>query len=81
MGIETSHDDRADTANPAVSSSAPLSWDKEYAWPRARRTMQDAFSEFFGVFIMILFGDGSVAQVTLSENKSGEYQSISWGWG
>jgi aquaglyceroporin related protein len=31
--------------------------------------------------IMILFGDGVVAQVSLSENEKGNYQSISWGWG
>lgn len=43
--------------------------------------MRDAFSEFFGVMIMIIFGNGSVAQVTLSAKASGEYQSISWGWG
>jgi aquaglyceroporin related protein len=31
--------------------------------------------------ILILFGDGSVAQVTLSNNEFGDYQSISWCWG
>jgi aquaglyceroporin related protein len=41
----------------------------------------DAFSEFFGTFIMIMFGDGVVAQVVLSDGKKGDYQSISWGWG
>jgi hypothetical protein len=30
----------------------------ELAWSKIRRTMRDSFSEFFGVFIMILFGDG-----------------------
>ena len=55
--------------------------ENDFVWPRARRDMQDAFSEFFGVFVMVLFGDGSVAQVTLGMNKFGDYQSISWGWG
>jgi aquaglyceroporin related protein len=41
----------------------------------------DAFSEFFGTFIMIMFGDGVVAQVVLSDGAKGDYQSISWGWG
>ena len=50
-------------------------------WPRVRRTMREPFSEFFGVFILILFGDGVVAQVVLSGGEKGDYQSISWGWG
>jgi aquaglyceroporin related protein, other eukaryote len=50
-------------------------------WSRIRRYMKDPFSEFFGVFILILFGDGSVAQVVLSGDVKGAYQSISWGWG
>jgi aquaglyceroporin related protein, other eukaryote len=51
------------------------------AWSRVRSTCQDAFSEFFGTFVLLLFGDGVVAQVVLSENSAGNYQSISWGWG
>lgn len=51
--------------------------------------IQGAFAEFFGVFIMILFGNGSVAQVLLSTGETtapggngfGSYQSINWGWG
>lgn len=51
--------------------------------------MRDPFMEFCGTMIMIVFGDGSVAQVLLSTNPNlakgnqnkGEYQSISWGWG
>jgi aquaglyceroporin related protein, other eukaryote len=50
-------------------------------WSRIRHYMRDPFSEFFGVFILILFGDGSVAQVVLSGDTKGAYQSISWGWG
>jgi aquaglyceroporin related protein len=33
-----------------------------------------------GTFILIMFGDGVVAQVVLSGDKAGDYQSISWGW-
>jgi aquaglyceroporin related protein len=50
-------------------------------WSRIRRMMREPFSEFFGVFILILFGDGVVAQVVLSKGTKGDYQSISWGWG
>lgn len=50
-------------------------------WSRVRHYMREPFSEFFGVFILILFGDGVVAQVVLSGGTRGDYQSISWGWG
>lgn len=50
-------------------------------WSRMRANGRDAFSEFFGTMILILFGDGVVAQVLLSHGQKGNYQSISWGWG
>jgi len=58
-------------------------------WSKVRMTLKEPFAEFFGVFIMVLFGDGSVAQVLLSAGQQsapggdgyGQYQSISWGWG
>lgn len=53
----------------------------ELFWPKVRRHLQDPFSEFFGTMVMILFGDGVVAQVILSNQTRGDYQSISWGWG
>ncbi|RMZ77857.1 hypothetical protein DV737_g4137, partial [Chaetothyriales sp. CBS 132003] len=53
----------------------------ELLWSRIRHAYREPFSEFFGTFIMILFGDGVVAQVVLSNGEKGDYQSISWGWG
>jgi len=50
-------------------------------WSRIRHFLREPFAEFFGVFILILFGDGVVAQVVLSGGTKGDYQSISWGWG
>jgi len=50
-------------------------------WPRIRHHCRGPFSEFMGTFILIMFGDGVVAQVTLSDKQGGDYQSISWGWG
>jgi len=50
-------------------------------WSRVRHKMREPFAEFLGVFILILFGDGVVAQVVLSSGEKGSYQSISWGWG
>lgn len=58
-------------------------------WSSVRTVFREPFAEFFGTFIMVLFGDGSVAQVLLSTgqitapggNGFGNYQSISWCWG
>lgn len=58
------------------------------AWSTVRTTLREPFAEFFGTFIMVLFGDGSVAQVLLSagqttapgKNGFGNYQSINWGY-
>ena len=62
----------------------------ELLWSQIRLALREPFAEFFGTFIMVLFGDGSVAQVLLSAGNStstiapgmdgyGNYQSISWG--
>lgn len=59
------------------------------AWSSIRVVLREPFAEFFGTFVMILFGNGSVAQVLLSTGQAtapggngfGSYQSISWGWG
>lgn len=53
----------------------------ELWWSKTRHTFREPLAEFFGVFILVLFGDGSVAQVVLSTDKNGQYQSITWGWG
>ncbi|KAL2000300.1 hypothetical protein VTN02DRAFT_3306 [Thermoascus thermophilus] len=54
---------------------------RQLLWSRIRHYSREAFSEFFGTMILLLFGDGVVAQVTLSGGTKGDYQSISWGWG
>jgi aquaglyceroporin related protein, other eukaryote len=53
----------------------------DFRWSRVRHYLREPLSEFFGVFILIMFGDGVVAQVVLSKGEKGDYQSISWGWG
>lgn len=50
-------------------------------WSRIRTNLQGPFAEFLGTFILLMFGDGVVAQVVLSNGQKGSYQSISWGWG
>jgi len=68
--------------SPQEESVSPRAVERsEPAWVGIRRLCRDAFSEFLGVFILILFGNGVVAQVLLSQNTAGDYQSISWGWG
>ncbi|KAK5798027.1 hypothetical protein VI817_004318 [Penicillium citrinum] len=54
---------------------------EDLRWYEYRTYGREAFSEFFGTMILILFGDGVVAQVLLSHGQKGDYQSISWGWG
>jgi hypothetical protein len=51
----------------------------EPRWVRIRKAFRKPFAEFFGVFTMIIFGDGVVAQVVLSSGQKGDYQSINWG--
>ncbi|KAF2749291.1 aquaporin-like protein [Sporormia fimetaria CBS 119925] len=57
-------------------------------WPRIRIVLREPFAEFWGTCVMVMFGNGSVAQVLLSKgqetapggNGFGAYQSINWGW-
>jgi aquaglyceroporin related protein len=67
------------TAEPEMGPPVPAH--SNLAWSRFRANYQNFFSELFGVFTLILFGNGSVAQVVLSKGENGGYQSISWGWG
>ncbi|RYO41054.1 hypothetical protein AA0111_g1072 [Alternaria arborescens] len=61
----------------------------ELLWSRIRTVMREPFAEFWGTAIMVMFGDGAVAQVLLSAGQTtapggngfGQYQSINWGWG
>jgi hypothetical protein len=49
-------------------------------WARIRHAFREPIAEFFGVFTLIIFGDGVVAQVVLSKGQKGDYQSINWGF-
>jgi MIP family channel proteins len=46
-----------------------------------RGVLREALAEFFGTFILIMFGVGVVAQVVLSRNTAGTYLSINLAWG
>ena len=57
-------------------------------WSKVRLALREPFAEFFGVMILVLFGDGAVAQVLLSKGQTsapggdgyGNYNAVSWGW-
>lgn len=44
-------------------------------------TTREALAEFLGTFVLILFGVGVVAQVTLGGGATGQYLSINLAWG
>jgi MIP family channel proteins len=46
-----------------------------------RGIARELAAEFFGTFILIMFGVGVVAQVVLSKNTAGTYLSINIAWG
>ncbi|KFY80966.1 hypothetical protein V499_00235 [Pseudogymnoascus sp. VKM F-103] len=60
-----------------------------FSWPSFRVVFREPFAEFFGTMVMVMFGNGSVAQVLLGggeinaprKNGYGSYQGINWGWG
>jgi aquaglyceroporin related protein len=72
---------------------APLSEDSDLAerrklrWSRIRATLREPFVEFWGVVIMVAFGNGAMAQVLLSAGQTtapggngyGSYQNVNWG--
>lgn len=64
-----------------IPQDAVVDAQPDLAWSRIRRTFREPFAEFWGTFILIMFGDGVVAQVVLSNGTKGNFQSINWGWG
>jgi len=50
-------------------------------WSSIRSRYQNAFSEFMGTFIFLLFSFGVTAQVVLSSSTKGDYTTLCLGWG
>src|SRR3954463_14854117 len=46
-----------------------------------RGVLREMLAEFFGTFILIVFGVGVVAQVVLSKSTAGNFLSINIAWG
>lgn len=55
--------------NAPVDDEADFAERSDLWWSKVRLALREPFAEFFGVFIMVLFGDGSVAQVLLSAGE------------
>ncbi|KAI9565618.1 hypothetical protein GHT06_009410 [Daphnia sinensis] len=39
-----------------------------------------AFAEFLGTYILVVIGNGSIAQSQLTNGEKGDYFTINWGW-
>jgi MIP family channel proteins len=52
-----------------------------YNAPMPKGLMRELLAEFFGTFILIVFGVGVVAQVVLSKHTAGDTLSINIAWG
>jgi aquaglyceroporin related protein len=91
---EVSHQSTISTIRTAIGleAEAPILDGHEVhqhlTWSTVRTVMREPFLEFFGTFVLVLFGNGSVAQVLLSTGQTsapggngfGQYQSINWGY-
>ncbi|XP_072167305.1 aquaporin-3-like [Diadema setosum] len=60
----------------------PTAKEKMFETLRIRNKLaREILAEFIGTFILIAFGDASVAQSVLSNGTKGGFLSINWGWG
>ncbi|XP_057370999.1 aquaporin-9-like isoform X2 [Daphnia carinata] len=39
-----------------------------------------AFAEFVGTYVLVVIGNGSVAQAQLTHGQKGDYFAVNWGW-
>jgi hypothetical protein len=49
-------------------------------WPKTRHWLREPFAEFMGTFVLVMFGNGVNAQVTLSGESKGSWLTVCWGW-
>eukprot|EP00057_Strongylocentrotus_purpuratus_P018791 XP_011673265.1 PREDICTED: aquaporin-3-like [Strongylocentrotus purpuratus] len=70
-------------AAPMEHTSSTASEKKPSAEPAAnsQQAAKEILAEAIATFILIVFGDASVAQSVLSNGANGGFLSINWGWG
>ncbi|CCH44822.1 Glycerol uptake/efflux facilitator protein [Wickerhamomyces ciferrii] len=49
-------------------------------WQKIRHAFREPFAEFLGTMILVMFGDGVVAQKVLSKGEAGNYTTIALSW-
>lgn len=76
---EPAHAEHGPGVDHQIPQAEAIQKNPDLAWSKIRRFMREPFAEFFGTFILIMFGDGVVAQVVLSGGKAGSWISINWG--
>lgn len=60
-----------------------------FFWSKVKIAMKEPFAEFWGTFILVLFGDAAIAQTLLTagdttapgQNGFGNWTTITFGWG
>ena len=52
-----------------IDDDHDLATHQDLLWSRIRLALREPFAEFLGTFILVLFGNGSVAQVLLSTGE------------
>ncbi|GIZ42549.1 hypothetical protein CKM354_000581100 [Cercospora kikuchii] len=60
-----------------------------FFWSKVKIAFKEPFAEFWGTFVLVLFGTGSIAQTLLTANDTsapgadgfGSWVTITWGWG
>jgi len=50
-------------------------------WKITNNVVREFLAEFLGTFVLVLFGDASIAQAVLSLGSKGDFFAINWGWG
>lgn len=51
------------------------------SWARIRYVYREYAAEFLGTLVLVLYGDGVVAQRVLSDGTAGSYDTIAFSWG
>lgn len=84
---EKTHSNPADVREDGLPVSHMSYGAKGRSWRTYRNTLREYAAEFFGVMILIIFGNGVNCQVVLGGNEAvsaaaqGSYLSINFGWG